>query len=161
MSDTQLRKQLVKHLKGGEAYAPIDQILDDTPFEKLGVTVEDLPYTFYQLFWHIRHAQRDILEYCRDENYKAPDWPDGYWPDEKSPKSTEAWEELIENYFQERQELCDLLLNPSNDLFGPLPTNSDHHLFREAQLVIEHTSYHTGQLYLLYRLLQNQVAFSD
>jgi uncharacterized damage-inducible protein DinB len=153
MSNSELRNRLVKHLKGGEAYAPIDQILDEIPYNKLGEVVQDLPYTFFQLFWHIRHAQLDILEYCRDENYEAPDWPEGYWPDQKAPESRDAWEELIESYFQEREELCDLILDTSKDLFGPLPSNPDHHLFREAELVIEHTSYHTGQLYMLYRLL--------
>lgn len=155
MSDTELRKRLVKHLKGGKAYAPIDRILDVITIEKLGVTVQGLPYTFYQLFWHIRYAQLDILKYCKNENYEAPEWPGGYWPDEKAPESEDTWADLVESYFQEREELCDLILDPSNHLFDPLPANSDHNLLREAELVIEHTSYHTGQLYMLHRLLQH------
>jgi len=58
------------------------------------------------------------------------------------------------NYLAEREEFCNLILGFSGDLFGPLHEGSEHSLFREAQLVIEHSAYHTGQLNMIWRLLQ-------
>lgn len=149
----QLRKRLVRHLKGGEAFSPIDQVLERVPFHQVGIVPVGLPYSFYQQFWHIRFAQYDILEYCHAQAYQAPEWPDDYWPKEAAPEDEKAWEDLKSNYFRERQEFCELILNSSNDLFAPFESDSDHTLLRQAELVIEHTAYHAGQLYLMARLL--------
>lgn len=148
-----LRKQLVSHLKGGKAFISIDSIIKKVHYKEIGIVPEGLPYSFYQQFYHIRFAQLDILDYCRDENYEAQNWPDDYWPKNPAPANEREWDDLIEKYFDERDEFCDLILDTSNDLFKPFEANPDHHLFREAQLVIEHTAYHTGQLYVIYRLL--------
>lgn len=152
-TDQKLRKQLVNHLKGGDAFATIEKVLKKVPLEKVAVVPVGLPYSFYQQFYHIRIAQLDILEYCRDKNYKAPDWPDDYWPESPAAVDEAEWDKLVRSYFDERNELCDLILDTSNDLFQPLTANRNHNLFREVQLVIEHTSYHTGQLYIIQRLL--------
>lgn len=148
-----LRKRLVRHLKGGEAFSPIDQVVERVPFHQVGIVPDGLPYSFYQQFWHIRFAQYDILEYCRAQAYQAPEWPDDYWPGETAPESEQSWEELKQSYFEDRQAFCKMLLDPSNDLFEPFPSDSDHTLLRQSELVIEHTAYHTGQLYLIARLL--------
>lgn len=147
------RKQLVKHIKGGEAFSTIDELLGIMPFEQLGVVPDGLPYSFYQLFYHIRIAQKDILDYCLDENYSAPDWPDDYWPDKKAPEDSESWNRFTDSFFKEREQFCDLLLNPENNLTEPFEENQNHNLLRQAELIIEHTAYHTGQLYVIYRLL--------
>lgn len=150
---TDIKQQLIKHLNGGQAFSPIDNVLDEMPFEKIGIVPDGLPYSFYQLFAHIRIAQLDILEYCTLDDYSAGNWPDDYWPDEPAPESREAWNELTDAYFSERKEFCDLILDPDSDLMKPFKTNPDHNLLRQAELIIEHTAYHTGQLYVIYRLL--------
>lgn len=148
-----IKQQLNKHLVGGQAFSPIDKVLDEMPFDKIGIITDGLPYSFYQLFAHIRIAQLDILEYCTRDDYKAQNWPDDYWPDESAPASQEVWNELTESYFSERQEFCDLILSPETDLMEPFKSNKDHNLLRQAELIIEHTAYHTGQLYVIFRLL--------
>lgn len=153
-NDQKLRKQLVSHLKGGQAFSSIDSLIDKISFEKIGVVPDGLPYSFYQQFYHIRIAQLDILDYCRDDNYRAPNWPDDYWPDESAPSGNSEWNTLIQNYFDERDVFCEMIMDSSNDLFEPFEANPDHNLLREAELVIEHTAYHTGQLYIIYRLLK-------
>lgn len=151
--DLELRKRLVRHLKGGQAFATIDNILEQIPFEKTGIKPDGLPYSFYQQMYHIRVAQLDILDYCRNENYKTPDWPDDYWPDDSAPADKSDWDTLVQNYFDERDEFCDMIMDTGNALFEPFESNPDHNMLRQAELVIEHTAYHTGQLYVLYRLL--------
>ncbi|MEX0770628.1 MAG: DinB family protein [Balneolaceae bacterium] len=151
--DRKIRDRLVLHIKGGEAFAPIDTLIDQISFTQTGIVPDGLPYSFYQQVYHIRFAQYDILEYCRNEEYKVPGWPDDYWPNQPVPEDEREWEELVKKYLDERNEFCNLILDPSNDLLEPFASDLGHNLLREAQLVIEHTSYHTGQLHIIYRLL--------
>ncbi|MEX2347277.1 MAG: DinB family protein [Balneolaceae bacterium] len=151
--DKKLRNQLVSHLKGGQAFTPVDNLIDKISFDKIGIIPDGLPYTFYQQFYHIWFTQADIINYCRNPDYQAPDWPDNYWPEQKAPEDEQQWRELISAYSDEREEFCKFIMDTSNNLFQPFSVNEDHNLFREIQLVIEHTSYHTGQLFVIYRLL--------
>jgi len=152
--DIILRKQLVSNLKGGEAFSPIDSLIDEFPFGKVSIVPDGLPYSFYQQFYHIWFAQHDIIEYCLNEDYKSHRWPDDYWPDRKGPGSKKEWNALIEKYLNDRYDLEKMIMDTSINLFQPVPSNTKHNLFREVQLVIEHTAYHTGQLYLINRLLR-------
>lgn len=150
---TDIKQQLIKHLEGGQAFSPIDKVLKEMPFEKIGIVPDGLPYSFYQLFYHIRVAQLDILEYCRDEDYEAPNWPDDYWPDDPAPANEGEWQSLIDAYFRERKEFSEMISQPDTDILKPFQANEEHNLLRQAELIIEHTAYHTGQLYIVYRIL--------
>ncbi|WP_224996588.1 DinB family protein [Cesiribacter sp. SM1] len=152
-ADKKLREQLVKHLKGGEAFMTVDEAVNKIEYQQLGSVPNGLPYSFYQLFYHMRLAQHDIIQFSQDPEYESPKWPEGYWPQEKAPQSPEAWQQLKEDYFRERDEFCQYLLNPANDLFEPFSFGSGQTLLREAMLIIEHNAYHNGQLLVVLRLL--------
>ena len=155
--DNTIGKRLVSHLSGGQAFSPIEKVLDEISFDKTGIVPDGLPYSFYQVFAHIRIAQLDILEYCISDDYQAQDWPADYWPDETAPDSREVWNNLKEAYFSERRKFCDVILNSDSDseLLKPFEANKNHNLLRQAELIIEHTAYHTGQLYVIYRLVSD------
>lgn len=152
-NDLELRKRLSKHLEGGEAFLPLEEMLKKIEFEMLQIRPHNLPYSIYELFFHIRFAQKDILDYCIGDNYKSYNWPDDYWPNEKGPASLEDWSNLKEAYFKERQKLSEFLMSPENDLLKPVKEGTDHSLLREILLVIEHSAYHSGQLVILLRQL--------
>ena len=154
--ENELRNRLVQHLKGGNAFTPVDKLIEKMPFHQLGIVPEGLPYSFYQLFYHIWHAQHDILTYCLSDDYQAPEWPDDYWPGKTAPENEREWQQLVSRYFNDREALSDLIQDVSNDLLRAFLQNPNHNLFREVQLVIEHTAYHIGQLYVIYRLLKNK-----
>lgn len=147
------KRQLIKHLLGGEAFMPLDDILKVMPYDRLGERPRGLPYSFYELFYHITFTQRDILNYCLKPDYSAPQWPQDYWPEEEKPKDPEAWNSLKSAFFEEREKLMKLLASGEFTLSNPVPSNKDHSYFREVLLVIEHTAYHTGQLLIILRLL--------
>lgn len=48
--DTQIREQLIKHLKGGEAFMSIDRMIKKVQLTDIHIVPEGLPYSFYQLF---------------------------------------------------------------------------------------------------------------
>ncbi|HSP83104.1 MAG TPA: DinB family protein [Gillisia sp.] len=150
---TQVKARLGSHLKGGEAFITIDELLKELPFDKLGIRPNNLPYSLFELFYHIRFTQKDILEYCLNDNYREHNWPEDYWPRDTAPQNEEAWENLKQGYFRERELFIEHLLKPETNLLAPVRTNPDHSLLREVLLVIEHTAYHTGQMLVLSRQL--------
>lgn len=153
MSGNDQKKQLVKHLKGGEAFVSIETFIDKIPFEQLGKRPYNLPYSFYELFYHIVFAQKDILEYSISGDYKTSKWPEDYWPKASAPESPDTWQKLKKDYFDDRSILENFILDPKNDLNILVRNSEKHTLFRETLLVIEHTAYHTGQMLMILRLL--------
>ncbi|MCL6217426.1 DinB family protein [Zunongwangia pacifica] len=147
------RAQLIKHLMGGEAFMPIDKVLEEVSFDRIGERIHGLPYSFYEVFYHITYAQKDILDYIISDNYTAQKWPEAYWDDKKAPETENEWEQLKSRFFKERQDLADYILDENNDLQKPVKNSKDHTLLWELLLVIEHNAYHTGQLIVLLRLL--------
>lgn len=148
-----IKAQLNKHIRGGEAFMPIDEMLKKINFEKLGIRPNGLPYSFYELFYHIYYSQRDILEYCTLADYTAPQWPEDYWPLKKAPANEEEWNHLKNAFFADRDKLSQLLSSSELNLTGRVPSGAENSFFREYLLVIEHTAYHSGQLLILLRQL--------
>ena len=153
ISEKTIRDQLIKHLEGGLAFAPIDSFIDAIPFDKIGIRPPALPYSFYEVFFHITYAQKDIIEFSSSAEYKTSKWPDDYWPETPEPPGEEVWEDLKSEYFEDRNVLRNLILDPSRDLNEPVLNSKEYSLFREVMLVIEHSAYHTGQLLIIQRLL--------
>ena len=146
-------EQLKNHLLGGEAFMPVEEMLKLIPFEQLGSRPNDLPYSFFEIFYHMWYTQKDILEYCMNPDYSAPKWPEDYWSKSKTPKDPEAWNDLKKAFFEDREKLGNLIASAENELSAPVPSNREHTLFREVMLVIEHSAYHAGQLLIILRLL--------
>ena len=83
--DHALRERLASLLAGHNAHSDFDEVLRGFPSARAGERVEGLPYTGWQLLEHLRLAQRDILDFCRDPDYVSPEWPAGYWPAGEAP----------------------------------------------------------------------------
>lgn len=152
-NSTEIKKQLVNHLNGGEAFMPLDEVLKEIKFDKLGIRPQDLPYSFYELFYHCWFAQEDILKYFRQSEYKAPDWPKDYWPGQQAPENESEWEELKSSYFKDRKAITEFILQPEIGLLDSVPSSEKHTYLRGILLVIEHTAYHTGQMLVVLRHL--------
>jgi uncharacterized damage-inducible protein DinB len=153
LTDRVLRERLIAHTQGGEAFLPIDQILESLSIEQVGIVPDSLPYSLYQQFVHLHRAQADIIDYCLNPEYQAMSWPDDYWPDNTAPQYESEWELVQKEYFSDRKRWCDFLANTDAILTDPIPHAPDHNYLREALLIIEHTAYHTGEMVVLMRLL--------
>ena len=150
-TEAPLKKQLKKHLLGGEAFIPVDEMLKKISFTDIHLRPKGLPYSFYELFFHMCFTQDDILEYCTNSLYSAPSWPQDYWPNKVAPAREIEWKELQKRFFETREKLAALI--DIVELEDHVPSNEHHSFFREILLVIEHTSYHSGQLLILLRHL--------
>ena len=148
-----LRAQLVDLLAWRGAHATFDDAIEGIPPELRGTVPESLPHSAWHLLEHLRIAQRDILDFCRDSNYTAPTWPDDYWPDDAAPPNDDAWNASVAAFRADRQAMQDLIADPANDLFTPIPHGDGQTLLREAVLLADHNAYHVGQIVAVRRLL--------
>jgi hypothetical protein len=103
----------------------------------------------------MRITQADILDFSINSDYKELKWPDGYWPVNQVPEDESAWKKCLDQIYKDREQFISLLNQPGVDLFTPFPHGNGQNLLREALLIADHNSYHTGQIVLIRRLLND------
>lgn len=148
-----LRELLLQYFEGQHAHIPFKQAVKNVPFDKTGIRPEGLPHSIWELSAHIQLAQRDIIEFCQNPNYEPPKWPNDYWPKQPEPENEEAWTNTIEAVQQGRETMTGLINDSKTDLLAPIPHGDGQTLFRETILIVDHNSYHTGQIVQVRRLL--------
>jgi hypothetical protein len=148
-----LRKELAFQIRGGNAHASFEKAVADLPPEKRGVAPSGIPYSAWQLLEHIRIAQADMLEFCRNPQYKALNWPDDYWPKSPEPPNSGAWNQSAKQTEADREAFIDLISDSKRDLFAKIPWGDGQTLFDEACLILDHNAYHIGELVALRRML--------
>ena len=153
MSDTALREHVAALIRWEDAHAGLDQIVDGVPADKWGAAAPGLPYTLWQLLEHLRLAQYDILDFCRNPGYTQSRWPEDYWPQESGPPTADAVARSLAAYRKDREALAALALDRKVDLFARIPHGTGQTYLRELLLVADHTSYHLGQMVVVRRAL--------
>jgi len=150
-----VRAHVIDALTSGHAHAALEDIVKDFPAGLRGAVPTGAPYSAWQLLEHIRLAQEDILAFSRnhDGTYKAPKWPDDYWPSAPEPPSAKAWDASVKAIQKDREAMAALVADPKQDLFTPFPWGEGQTLLREALLIVDHNSYHLGQMVVVRRLL--------
>ena len=131
----------------------LDDAVADLPAPLRGRKPDGLPYSPWQLLEHIRIAQHDILDFCRNPKYEEMAWPDDYWPRSPVPPSDDAWEASVRSIREDRAGLEALARDQSVNLAAPIPHGTGQTYLREILLVIDHTAYHLGELIVARRLL--------
>lgn len=149
-----LLDELVFLLKKGNAHVSFNDAIQDIPFDDLGKKLQSLPYSIWQIAEHIRITQKDILDFSANENYKELNWPADYWPAATAPESKAAWDNCIKQINADLDAFIGLLTNSTN-IFKPFEHGTGQSMLREAMLIADHTSYHTGEIIVLRRLLGN------
>jgi DinB superfamily len=150
MTDT-LRDELLHMLRGGGAHPGFEAALAGLPAKLRGARCDGLPHTPWRLLEHVRLAQWDILEFCRNPAHVSPPWPAGYWPEGDAPPDARAWSRSAAAFRADLEGVAGLV--ESADLFAPVPDADGPSLLREVLLVADHNAYHAGQLVALRRAL--------
>jgi DinB superfamily len=148
-----LINNLMELIEKGNAHASLDDALKDIPFSLLGEKPGNLPYSIWQLAEHIRIAQWDILEFSRNAKHVSPEWPNGYWPIEEVPESEAAWQKCIDTIQADRNAFIELIKNAGVTLDKVFEYGDGQSLLKEALVLADHNSYHTGELIIIRRLL--------
>jgi hypothetical protein len=152
-NDAAVRDMLARLLGWEDAHAGFETAVADMPANLRGRHAAGVPYSPWQLIEHMRMAQADILDFCRNPNYKEMKWPDDYWPKAPEPPSPQAWDDSIRRFQADRKALQDLAADSGLDLNARIPHGSGQTYLREIVLVADHNAYHIGQLVLVRRLL--------
>jgi hypothetical protein len=149
-----LRKHLLSLLRGGNAHISFDDFIADFSAELSGLKLDGLPYTTWQVLEHMRIAQWDILDFCRNAKHISPKWPEGYWPKPNEVGNAESWKRSVKEFQGDLQQMESLVDNPSSNLFAKIPHGSGQTMLREALLVADHNAYHLGVLVAMGRMLK-------
>lgn len=147
------RELLLEQLEGRNAHVDFNQAVQGLTYKQAGIKVEGLPHTIWELIEHIRIGQDDILEFCKNPDYQAIDWPDDYWPESPAPAGKEEFEQSVEAVRDGIDEMCDMIRDGENDLQTPFAHGDGQTLFREGMLIVDHNAYHIGQIVQIRRLL--------
>lgn len=152
-SEKTIRSLLLEQLEGRNAHVDFNQAVQGLTYKQVGIRVEDVPHTIWELIEHIRIAQDDILEFCKNADYEALDWPNDYWPEKSKPESQEQFERSVQLVQDGIEEMRTLIRDPQTNLQKPFSHGDGQTLFREALLIVDHNAYHIGQIVLIRRLL--------
>jgi hypothetical protein len=151
-----LRTELKNLLCGGQAYEPFESVVKQFNPNERGLIPFGAEHSAWQIVEHIRLAQRDILDYTKNEDgtYKEKKWPDAYWPASAVPEPGE-WAAAISAIQAGIDEFEALLADPRHDLLVPFPWGGGHTLMREILVAADHVAYHAGQLVELRRWIDS------
>lgn len=143
----------VRALVHGPSYMTFDDVVADFPMRHINTRPPNVPYTPWHLLEHMRIAQRDILEYIEDPDYRLPTWPDDYWPKPDDEADAAAWKKTIADFRRDRAALAKIAANPRVALGSALPYAQQHTLIRELLIVSEHNTYHIGEFAILRQVM--------
>lgn len=147
------RQIIAKAIDWEEGHASLDAAANDVPSDLRGRRPEGSPHSVWELLDHIRRTQADLVDFMTNEDYVAPSWPADYWPEPLAVPTTAAWEKCLTQIHSDHEELKRLALRESLDLTTEIPWGEGQTYLRCILLIIDHTSYHVGQMVIVRRLL--------
>jgi hypothetical protein len=140
-----LREHLVKSLKGGQAFIPYNKALENVKLELRGVRPNKSVHSIYEELEHMRRAQKDLLDFALDPNWKSAEWPEGFWPDIGHVPTEEEWKKTINGFLKDMNRAVKFAKDTKIDLLSIVPQTENTYL-RELMLIIEHNAYHFGKI---------------
>lgn len=152
--DLSLRKHVLKLLRSTVAHISFDDFVGSFPADLCNRKIEGLPYTTWQVLEHMRITQWDILEFSRNPNYVSPEFPKGYWPDQNEQGTPALWQQTIDQFRKDLDEMEALVQDPSIDLYAKIPHGDGQTMLREALLLADHNAYHLGTLAVMARIVK-------
>lgn len=155
MNDTTIRKSLSELLSGRNAHLDLKDAVKGLKPELRNIKPAEDIHSVWELVEHIRIGQNDIVEYIFNPEWKSPKWPEEYWPGNKGMISDNDWKESLKKIDEDTAALSALINDEKIDLSAVIPHTDSHTYLREILLTADHNSYHTAQIVLVRKLLNN------
>jgi hypothetical protein len=146
-----LREHVLFLLRGGGAHVGFDSAIENFPAELRAKRPAGAAHSGWEVLEHMRIAQWDIVEFCRNPEHVSPKFPDGYWPGRPAPRLAKEWDDSVKSFHEDLAAMCALV--EKGDLFARIPGGDGQTLLREALLVADHNAYHLGEMVALRRSL--------
>jgi uncharacterized damage-inducible protein DinB len=154
MKEQNLRKNLTEFLNKALAHATVKDAIKNIKPELRNVQPQKEIHSVWEEFEHMRITQEDILRYTLDPNWKSPKWPQEYWPD-SGKLNEKIWNASVTKFFSDLDGLIKLTKDPKIELTSEIPHGEGRTYLREILLVIDHNSYHCGQIIIVRKLLND------
>ena len=147
---TLIREQLAELLRGG--FAPNVILLREFDHTKAGIILDGLHFSAWILLGHIRARHQTLLSFMKAPQQHPNVWPDAHWPENHEPQSEQEWNEAIDQYERELDEMIALVENYSDTDLFEVQDNGKTRSWA-AMTTLHHTGYHIGQLKTIGRQL--------
>lgn len=149
------KNDLLEFLNGYPAHVNAKKVFQKLKTENRHKKVKHFSHTIWEELEHLRIAQEDILRYMLEPGWKSPKWPEGYWPFEKNHISEQEWEQSLNGFLHDLQELQNFIKTTRIDITMKIPHTKNHTYFREILLIIDHNAYHLGKIVEIRKALIN------
>ena len=144
-----LRENLVALLTGEHARMSFERAVEEFPVEKINTPFPKADYTPWHLLEHLRLAQEDILDFCRNPHYKERKWPEGYWPAKSKKATTAAWNKTINGFQKDLKDIVSIVEDAETDLYHGIPWGEGITILREIVTVANHNAFHIGEFAIM------------
>jgi uncharacterized damage-inducible protein DinB len=148
-----VRRILAGSLDWSNAHAGFDKAVEGLPAEARGRRPAGLAHSPWEVLEHLRIAQEDILDFCRNPKYEDKKWPDQYWPALPAPPNASAWDASVAAFRRDRAAFAKLANDPKVDLAAKIPHGTGQTYLRQVLLILDHNAYHIGELVAIRRAL--------
>lgn len=152
------RQHLIRALDWEDAHLSFDSAVKGLPAKHRGTRPKGGAHSPWELIEHLRLAQRDLLDFCRNPDYTAGTFPADYWPKGPKPPKPTSWSESVAAFRRDREALKKFVADPKLDLTARIPHGEGQTYLRSILLVIDHGAYHVGQLVMAGKLLEARSA---
>lgn len=154
MTATSWNQIVASSLDWEEAHLKLESGLAKLPVDLRGKRPDGAAHSIWEILEHIRIAQWDLLEFCRNENYVHDlKWPDDYWPKSPAPSDEKQWHASIKQIQADRDALKKFLIDKGEAAAEKIPWGSGQTFLRTVLVAMDHSSYHLGELLTVRRLL--------
>jgi len=140
-----LREHIVKSLKGGQAFVPYKKALEGVKPELRGVRTNKDTHSIYEELEHMRLAQKDLLDFALDPDWKPTEWPKGFWPEPGHVPTEDEWKKTLNGFLKDQSRAVKFAKDTNIDLLSMVPQTENTYL-RELMIIIEHNAYHFGKI---------------
>ena len=136
-----------------QAHLNFQSAVKNLPAELRGRRPAGLPHSPWEIIEHLRRGQHDLLDFCRNPDYKESKWPDDYWPPTPEPPDDDAWNATLAEIRRESEAFKKFAVEAGRDLTAKIPHGTGQTYLRTILVQLDHAAYHIGELVTVRRLL--------
>ena len=147
--DDVLRENLLALLTGEMSRMSFEDVMGEFPTDRINENFPNADYTPWALLEHIRLAQEDILDFCRNPGYREKNWPADFWPGARKKATPADWNKTIKGFEKDFSDLENIVKDPETDLYKGIPWGEGITILREIVTVANHNAFHLGEFAMM------------
>jgi len=157
MENTELLRSIpISFLTTHMSHFPFEDAVKDFPIDAINKSIDNQPFSFWELLEHIRRMFQEILDYVVNPDYEFVPTADKYWPLKTGKDVTETeWRHTISELRRLYSEFIEVINDPSIEILDELKyqKGTGHTYLRQILMVIDHNAYHLAQFILLRKIM--------